>query len=99
MCLGIGTCQPLLITLPLLAKTKHRSKNRPVRSQVLGPGLRDNGIEEGGAESLGVLTQCAALTHLFLSSNEIGDAGAERLAGVLAHCTALTHLDLCDTLT
>jgi hypothetical protein len=36
----------------------------------------------------------AALAHLDLSYNEIGDAGAESLAGVLTQCRELTHLDL-----
>jgi hypothetical protein len=39
----------------------------------------------GGAKRLaGVLGQCRALAHLDLGGNEIGPAGAEKLAGVLA---------------
>jgi Ran GTPase-activating protein (RanGAP) involved in mRNA processing and transport len=41
-----------------------------------------------------VLPQCAALAHLDLSYNRIGDAGAEGLAGVLGQCAALAHLEL-----
>jgi hypothetical protein len=49
----------------------------------------------GGTKSAaGVLGQCAALAHLDLKANEIGDAGAESLARVLAQCTVLAHLDL-----
>jgi Leucine-rich repeat (LRR) protein len=38
--------------------------------------------------------QCTALTHLDLSSSDIGSAGAESFAGVLLQCTALSVLDL-----
>jgi hypothetical protein len=41
-----------------------------------------------------VLEQCAALTHLNLGGNWIGDKGAGRLAKVLPQCTALAHLNL-----
>ncbi len=41
-----------------------------------------------------MLGECKALAHLDLSSNEIGDEGAGRLAGVLGLCKALAHLDL-----
>jgi hypothetical protein len=48
-----------------------------------------------GAESLaGVLGQCAALAHLDISFNQIGDAGAESLAEVLGQCAALAHFIL-----
>ena len=43
-----------------------------------------------------MLAQCTALAHLDLSYNDIGTAGAERLAGVLGQCAALAHLDLCE---
>jgi hypothetical protein len=43
-----------------------------------------------------VLAQCPALTHLFLSCNDIGDGGAESLAGVLAQWPALDYLALQD---
>jgi Ran GTPase-activating protein (RanGAP) involved in mRNA processing and transport len=42
----------------------------------------------------GVLAQCAALAHLHLAGNQIGEGGAEKLAGVLGQCPALAHLDL-----
>ena len=51
-------------------------------------------IEEDGVEILSVLGQCAALAHLDLGNNEIGDAGTESLAGVLGQCTALARLYL-----
>jgi len=41
-----------------------------------------------------VLAQCAALTHLDLSYNDITAAGAENLAGVLGQCASLTVLNL-----
>ena len=40
-----------------------------------------------------MLAQCLALTHLDLSDNQIGPAGAESFAGVLARCSALAHLN------
>jgi hypothetical protein len=53
-----------------------------------------NYIGAGGTERLEVLAQCTALAHLDLSYNQLGAAGAERLAGVLGQCAALTHLNL-----
>jgi hypothetical protein len=52
------------------------------------------GMEGQDAERLEVLTQCPALTHLDLAGNQIGPAGAERLAGELVHCRELVHLNL-----
>jgi hypothetical protein len=43
---------------------------------------------------LGVWGQCAALAHLNLSSNQIGEVGTESLAGVLGQCVSLAHLNL-----
>jgi hypothetical protein len=43
-----------------------------------------------------VLGQCTSLAHLNLRANQIGDAGAERVAGVLAQCRAQAHLDFSD---
>jgi Ran GTPase-activating protein (RanGAP) involved in mRNA processing and transport len=41
-----------------------------------------------------LLAQCPALAHLNLSGNEIGPAGAGRLAGLLTQCAALAQIDL-----
>jgi Ran GTPase-activating protein (RanGAP) involved in mRNA processing and transport len=43
-----------------------------------------------------VLAQCAALTHLDLSRNGIGEERAESFAGVLEQCPALAHLNFQD---
>ena len=36
------------------------------------------------------------VAHLNISCNQIGPAGAERLAGVIRQCASLTHLDLSE---
>ena len=41
-----------------------------------------------------VLGQCASLTHLDLSANNIGDEGAGRLAAGLGQCASLAYLNL-----
>ena len=41
-----------------------------------------------------MLTQCPALAHLDICSNQIGPVGAESLAGVLGQCVEMAHLDL-----
>jgi len=41
-----------------------------------------------------VLGQCAALAHLDLGDNGMGEPGAESIVGVIAQCPALAHLNL-----
>ena len=41
-----------------------------------------------------MLGQCSPLAVLNLGSNDIGTAGAERLAGVLGQCSSLQKLNL-----